>query len=139
MAHYAWPAPTGGVIHFLSGIVTEEALVSGIAEAYRKGRAWPGADRLVAIAPATSLAHLDLAALRRVQETVLERETAGGRMPAFRGAIWDPEPLHRGLVTLYAALWEGPGFERVEYRVLATLSEGLAFLGLSESPFADMP
>lgn len=121
-------ARSGHMLITCEGALRVETVVPAIAAAYASGRMTPGGTRIVHIAEGCSLANLTHDALRQIQATVLAQETAGRRTPCWATALVDPNPLHRGMLHLYKALWDSQNLSQVHCAVHETLSDAAAWL-----------
>lgn len=122
-------APYADHIVICLGKLEVEPLIDEITEGYRSGRLSAGGRRIVYVAEGCSLAEITFAALKRVRATVLAHETARDRTPSWATALVDANPLHRGLLHLYKALWDDLKLTGVAYSVQETIADAQTWLG----------
>ena len=101
----AMTVESGCIVVRAWGSVTVEQVFVELDRLIAEGRLMAGMNRLVILDRSARLDGFTLDALRRMRTRIHHFEVQEGEKPRYRLAIVAQEPVHRGLASLYRALW----------------------------------
>ena len=116
-----------------SGWLSESDIIQSLRYAFVTGTMRPGRDRIVLFDAAVEMHDLNLTALQRIQEKLLEFERDGVDQPAYRSVLTVESPSHKMIAKLYKAVWDGLNLTHIEYHVVDSWDAALDTLGLPPS------
>ncbi|MEM6421213.1 MAG: hypothetical protein AAF698_01400 [Pseudomonadota bacterium] len=114
------------------GAVTVDQVFVSLDRLIDEGQVGAGMDRLIILERTARLDGFTFEALRQMRARMHAFEVEHGRRPRYRIAIVAVEPAHRGLASLYRALWSTVPDARVKVHVTDDVARAEAWLGLTD-------